>query len=56
MPGDDVNLPFGAAVVGFQDAIAVLFQKVPGQFFTQDTGISAFQFGIMSLTGLKEWR
>ena len=48
MLGYDVNFAFRAAVVSFQEVIAVLFEEIPGQLFTQDTGISAFHLPIVA--------
>lgn len=44
MVGDNINLAFGTAVVGLPDTVALLFQEVPGQFFSQYAGIPAFHF------------
>ena len=40
--GDNINFTSRAAVVSLQDMIAPLFEKAPGQFFTQPADISAF--------------
>ena len=56
VPGYYINFTLRAAVVGFKDVIALFFEEIPGQFFTEDAGISTFHFSSMSLTGRKDWR
>ncbi len=56
VPGDDVYLPVGAAVVAFQYLVAALGQEVPGQLLSQYSGLAALHLWSTSLTGRKERR
>ena len=44
LPGNDVNLSLGAAVISFNNTVAPFFEKIAGKFLTQDAGIFTLHF------------